>query len=62
MNERTERKTIRSRHQRSQQLLQRRTLCVDGAGDSMMPEFEQGEIIVVEPSGLSRMAPTWWLL
>ncbi|MFP5417602.1 MAG: S24 family peptidase [Gammaproteobacteria bacterium] len=23
-------------------------------GDSMMPEFEQGEIIVVEPSGLVR--------
>ena len=37
-------------------------------GDSMLPEFEEGEIIVVEPSGLVKdvtgvqtcALPIWW--
>jgi len=53
MNERTERKTIPI------QEINETSNCAGSEpyalmvlGDSMMPEFEEGEIIVVEPSGL----------
>ncbi len=39
-------------------LLQRRTVALMVLGDSMLPEFAEGEIIVIEPEGSPTTAPT----
>ena len=53
MNERTERKTIPIQDiNEASNCASAEPYALMVLGDSMMPEFEQGEIIVVEPSGL----------
>jgi len=53
MNERTERKTIPIQDiNEASNCSSAEPYALMVLGDSMMPEFEQGEIIVVEPSGL----------
>jgi len=53
MNERSERKTIPIQDiNEASNCSSAEPYALMVLGDSMMPEFEQGEIIVVEPSGL----------